>query len=80
MGASAGVKVGDIFSVIRPRGKVKSEWTRKKNIGFYVEEVGAAKVIKVMRDVSVAKVETSCNSILLGDLLQKTPVRTSPVF
>lgn len=80
MGASEGVKVGDIFSVIRPRGKVKSEWTRKKNIGFYVEEVGAVKVIRVMRDVSVAKVETSCNSILLGDLLQKTPARTSPVF
>ncbi len=80
MGAADGVKVGDTFSVIRPRGKVKSEWTKKKNIGFYVEEVGAVKVVRVMRDVSVAKVEISCNTILLGDLLQQTPVRISPMF
>ncbi len=79
-GAANGVKVGDMFSVIRPRGKVKSEWTKKKNIGFYVEEVGAVEVIRVMRDVSVARVKTSCSTILLGDLVQRTPVRTSPLF
>ena len=79
-GAVNGVNVGDIFSIIRPRGKVKSDWTKKKKLGFYVEEVGAVEVIKVMREVSVARVKTSCSSILLGDLLQKTPVRESPLF
>ncbi len=79
-GAANGVKVGDIYSVIRPRGKVKSDWTRKKNLGFYVEEVGAVEVLKVMREVSVARVKTSCSTILLGDLLQKTPKRESPLF
>lgn len=79
-GANKGVKVGDMFSVIRPRGKFRSEFSRKGNLGIYVQEVGAVEVIKVKDRVSVARVNTSCNAILLGDLLQPIPQRTSPVF
>lgn len=79
-GATKGVQVGDMYSVIRPRGKVNSKWTNKKSIGVYVQELGAVEVIRVMNDVSVAKVKTSCGVILFGDLLTKVPVRQSPVF
>jgi hypothetical protein len=77
-GADKGVKVGDVYSVIRPRGQVESRWT-KKDVGFYVQELGAIEVIDVQATVSVAKVISSCDSILLGDLIQISQVRTSPL-
>src|SRR5437868_4094445 len=41
MGANKGVSVGDTFSVVRPRAEVKSKWSHKHDLGFYVQEVGA---------------------------------------
>lgn len=79
-GSSNGVSEGDMFSVVRPRGEVDTDWTRKGDLGFYVQEVGAVEVKRVMRDVSVVSVKTSCSTLLLGDLLVPTPQRTSPMF
>jgi len=79
-GASRGAKVGDVFSVIRPRGQVETRWTRKKNLGFYVQEVGAVEIVSVRNDVSVARVKMSCDNLLLGDLLQPAANRVSPLF
>lgn len=80
VGANRGVKVGDMFSVIRPRGQVETRWTRKRNLGFYVQEVGAVEVIKVKNEVSVVRVKNSCDNLLLGDLLQPIQQRTSALF
>ncbi|HEY0427135.1 MAG TPA: hypothetical protein VGC76_04935 [Pyrinomonadaceae bacterium] len=80
VGASKGVKVGDMFSVIRPRARFRSEFSRKGNLGVYVQEVGAVEVVKVKNEVSVARVTTSCDNFLLGDLLQPVEQRTSPMF
>ena len=79
-GADRGIKVGDMFSVIRPRGRVESRWTRKKDLGFYVQEVGAVEVVDVKNSYSVARVKNSCDNLLLGDILQPIPVRVSPLF
>ena len=80
IGQNKGVNVGDVFAVVRPRGQVKSQWSRKSDVGFYVQEVGALEVVKVKEDVSVARVKTSCDSFLLGDLVQLVEKRTSPVY
>jgi hypothetical protein len=80
MGHNKGVSVGDTFSVVRPRAQFKSKWSDKGGLGFYVQEVGALEVVDVKGDVSVTRVKTSCDSILLGDLVQLTPGRTSPAF
>lgn len=80
MGASQGVKVGDMFAVVRPRGKFKSKFSKKGNLGNYVQEVGAVEVINVKQDVSVVRVAVSCDNFLLGDLVQPIPQRTSPMF
>lgn len=80
MGASKGVKVGDMFAVVRPRGKFRSRFSRKGNLGIYVQEVGAVEVISVKQDVSVARVSVSCDNFLLGDLIQPIPARTAPLF
>lgn len=79
-GASRGAKIGDVYSVIRPRGQVKTRWTDKQNLGFYVQEVGAVELIGVKNDVSVAKVKTSCDNLMLGDLLQPIPNRINPML
>lgn len=78
-GASSGARVGDMYSVIRPRGKFRSRFSKKGQLGIYVQEVGAVEIVKVMPDVSVALVKTSCDNFLLGDLLQPTETRVSPL-
>jgi hypothetical protein len=80
IGANKGVKVGDMFAVIRPRAKFKSEFSKKGNLGIFVQEVGAVEVISVKNEVSVARVSTSCDNFLLGDLLQPIPQRISPTY
>jgi hypothetical protein len=79
-GASRGLKVGDMFSVVRPRGRVEARPSRKRNLGFYVQEVGMVEVVNVKSSVSVVRVKTSCDNLMLGDLLQAVPQRTSPSF
>lgn len=79
MGANRGVKVGDMFSVIRPRGRVETRWTKKRNLGFYVQEVGAVEIVNVKAEVSVARIVSSCDNFLLGDLVQPIPSRVSPL-
>jgi hypothetical protein len=79
MGAGKGVKVGDVLTVVRPRGKVETRWTRKDDLGFLVQEVGAVEIIAVKGEVSAARVKTSCDNFLLGDLVQPMPQRSSPI-
>ena len=79
-GANSGVKVGDMFSVVRPRGKFKSRFSKKGNLGIYMLELGAVEVVRVKPEVSVARVKTSCDNFVLGDLLEPMPSRVSPVF
>lgn len=80
MGRDKGVTVGDVFAVVRPRGAVKSKWSRKGDLGFFVQEVGALEVVKVKQDMSAVRVKVSCDSFLLGDLVQLVEKRDSPLY
>ncbi|MGD9561195.1 MAG: hypothetical protein AB7F88_04275 [Pyrinomonadaceae bacterium] len=79
MGASNGVKAGDVFAVVRPKGQVESRWTRKDDLGFLVQEVGTLEIVNVNSGVSAARIKTSCDNFLLGDLVVPASQRTSPV-
>lgn len=79
-GANKGVQVGDMMSVVRPRGPVKTQWTSKGSLGFYTQEVGALEVVRVKPEVSVARVKTSCDNLLLGDLVQPMQDRVAPDY
>lgn len=78
-GSDKGVKVGDRFAVIRPRGEVRSKWSKKGDLGFFVQEVGAIEVVRVNSDHSIARVKTSCDSLMLGDLVQPLVSRSAPL-
>lgn len=79
-GSGGRLNVGDVLAVVRPRGKVSTKWSNKDNLGFYVQEVGAVEIIRVKQDYYVARVKTSCDNFLLGDLVQPVPARTSPIY
>lgn len=80
--ASEDVKlnVGDKFAVVRPRGRFETRFSSKKNLGFYVQEVGAVEIVRLKTAVYVARVTMSCDNLLMGDLLQPIPNRVSPIF
>jgi len=79
-GSRHGVKEGQSFQIIRPRGDVKG--VHRQKIGFlgtYVQEVGQLQVFKVRENTSAAKITFACDAALLGDLLVDIPVRESPL-
>lgn len=77
MGRNKGVNPGDIYSVVRPRGTVKSQWTNKSGLGSYVQEVGAVEVVDAKAEYSIARVKVSCDNFLLGDLIQLREQRST---
>ncbi|HJR07917.1 MAG TPA: FlgT C-terminal domain-containing protein [Pyrinomonadaceae bacterium] len=78
-GAREGVKVGQEFQVVRPRGQFTTKLTRKSGwLGVYTQEIGRLRVTNVKEQMSVAQVMSGCDLILLGDLLRGVPYRVSP--
>ena len=79
-GAQSGVKVGQEFSVVRPRGQFRSKFSRKGgSLGVFTQEVGLLRVVRVRDRVSVAEVIESYGNLLLGDLLRPFQRREAPV-
>lgn len=79
-GAQQGVRVGQEYIVVRPRGQWKSKLSKKKGwLGVYTQEVGTLRVLRVKDQVSLAEVTSSCgDTLLLGDLLRAQPQRVAP--
>ncbi|HEV3468023.1 MAG TPA: hypothetical protein VG148_01770 [Pyrinomonadaceae bacterium] len=78
-GAQHGMAVGQEFTVVRPRGRFRSPFSRKSGpLGIYTQEVGRVRVLRVRDQVSVAEVVRSCDNILLGDLLRPAARRAVP--
>jgi hypothetical protein len=78
-GAQAGVRVGQEFSVVRPRGQFRSRFSHKSgSLGVYTQEVGQLRVVNVRERVSVAEVTAACSDLMIGDLLRTVPARTVP--
>jgi hypothetical protein len=79
-GSQQGVREGQEFHIIRPRGWVEKVYRQKKgNLGVFIQEIGELRVVRVKENVSVAQITFSCDPILLGDLLTGLPDRVSPV-
>lgn len=78
-GSQQGVRVGQEFQVVRPRGQFTTKLTRKSGwLGVYTQEIGRLRVTVVKENVSVALITNGCDMILLGDLLRGVPYRVSP--
>jgi hypothetical protein len=78
-GSQQGLKEGQEFQIVRPRGAVKGVYTEKKGfLGTYVQEVGQLQLVKVREATSVGQITFSCDMVMLGDLLLPLPDRVSP--
>jgi hypothetical protein len=79
-GAQQGIKQGQRFQIVRPKGDVKGVFREKKGyLGTYVRELGQLEVFKVNEHTSVAQITFSCEMVLLGDLVVPVPYRESPL-
>ena len=79
-GTEQGIREAQEFAIVRPRGKLKGVYAQKKNsLGVYVQEIGRLRIVKVLNQVSVAEIVSSCEEALLGDLLTDVPHRASPM-
>ena len=79
-GSQQGIKEGQNFQIIRPRGDVKG--VHKQKLGFlgtYIQEIGQLQVFKVRENTSAAQITFTCDAALLGDLLAPVPDRESPL-
>ncbi len=81
-GARDGVREGQEFNIIRPRGGEfhvrRRTGQNQGSLGIFFQEIGQLRVIKVKDEVSVAQINFSCDGALLGDLLTGAPDRVSP--
>ena len=79
-GANQGVREGQEYMVVRPRGQFTSKWSQKKGwLGVYTQELARLRVTRLKAEVAIALVTHSCDMILPGDLLRSVPARTTPV-
>lgn len=79
-GSQQGIKEGQKFQIIRPRGDVKGVHKQKKGfLGTYIQEIGQLQVFKVHENTSAAHITFTCDAALLGDLLAPVPDRESPL-
>jgi hypothetical protein len=79
-GSQQGMRVGQTFSVVRPRTPFDSKFTQKKGgLGVFVQELGRLRLTEVKDRVSVAQVTNACEMIMLGDLLRAVPRRVAPL-
>ncbi len=80
VGSHDGVRVGQEYLAVRPRGQFKSKFSKKKGwLGVFTQEIGTLRVLTVKEYVSVAMVTSSCDTLLLGDLLRAKPQRVAPL-
>ena len=79
-GSAQGIKEGQTFQIIRPRGDVKGVHKQKHGfMGTYVQDVGQLEVFRVRENTAAAEITMSCDQVLLGDLLTPVPDREAPV-
>ena len=80
-GTQQGIKEGQSFQIIRPRGKVDGVHKQKHGfLGNYIQEIGQLRVFKVNENTSAARITFTCDPALLGDLIAPIPDRESPVL
>ena len=93
-GADQGVKVGDIFEVVRPVSdpmedkwfKVQShEWFKWQSklihaMGTMYSDIGQVRVIRVQPKISIAELKLTCDLMQRGDIVRPLTARPAPAY
>jgi hypothetical protein len=93
-GADQGVKVGDIFEVVRPVSdpmedkwfKLQShEWFKWQSklihaMGTMYADIGQVRVIRVQPKISIAELKLTCDLMQRGDIVRPLTARPAPAY
>ncbi len=83
-GGNQGVKVGDVFSVVRAiQDPTDVQWTKwqfsiLKKLGTVWSDAGRLRVVVVQSDVSIAQVQHACTYLQRGDIVLPFTERPAP--
>ena len=83
-GANQGVKVGDVYSVVRPvKDPIEIEWAKwtysiLHRLGTKWEDEGRVRVVVTRADTSIGQIEHSCGYLQRGDILLPFEERPRP--
>jgi hypothetical protein len=85
-GADQGVKIGDIFEVIRPQtDPLKNKWFKwqlqlTEAMGTMYSDIGQLRVIRVQPKVSIAEIKLTCDFMQRGDIIRPFAARQVPAY
>jgi hypothetical protein len=84
-GQQQGVKVGDVFSIVRPDHDPTNEWFYGQNkltkkMGIIYRDIGQIRVVNVQNETSTAEVLFSCNYMQRGDVARPFVERPAPPY
>ena len=84
-GADKGVKIGDLFTVVRPDSDVANEWfygqpKLAKEMGTIYKDTGRIRVVDVQPKTSIAEVVFSCDYMQRGDVARPFEERPEPPY
>ena len=72
-GAQQGVKLGDVYSIVRPDKDPANEWywgqeKAAKRMGILYRDLGQIRIVNVQPETSVAEILFSCDYMQRGDV------------
>jgi hypothetical protein len=76
-GRRSTVTVGALYAIVRPLGRFKHPFSQKK-MGYYVRELGLARITDVQAKTATAEIIYSCDTITYGDLLKPYEAYVAP--
>jgi hypothetical protein len=84
-GQQQGVKMGDVFSIVRPVKDGANEWfygqTKvTKRMGIVYRDLGQIRIVNVQPDTSIAEVVFSCDYMQRGDVARPFVERPAPPY
>ena len=84
-GAQQGVKLGDVFSIVRPDKDPMNEWfygqeKATKRMGIVYRDLGQIRIVNVQPETSTAEVLFSCDYMQRGDVVRPFVERPAPPY
>jgi len=84
-GAQQGVKIGDVYSIVRPDHDPANEWfwgqdKLTKRMGTLYRDLGQIRVVNVQPETSIAEVSFSCDYMQRGDVARPFVERPAPPY
>jgi hypothetical protein len=84
-GQQQGVKLGDVYSIVRPDKDGANEWFYgqakvTKRMGALYRDLGQIRVVNVLPETSVAEVMFSCDYMQRGDVARPFVERPAPPY